>query len=247
MSWFSTSVFSSFITLGTPQKVVELFQESFCIYVNNKPSPLKNICHTSNVYCSAGPANSCTEQTPMWQPVHSWVIIVYCQWLFNVYVAVVSTWPGAQLRGKNPNPCNLSMKSLHRHIKSKEEVVAPLVQCLLSLFALNLYLFSDRRALSLCMRMPRHGGFGAVFPRDGSDLFSKPHLHQKMESVKIGMYCGSTPAFRGWQKGLRGRFDILRSFQSLPDCIDLTRRRHFVSTCNAPITFHLVYLHWREC
>lgn len=39
--------------------------------------------------------------------------------------------------------------------------------------------------LSLCVRVPQHGAFGgAVFPGDGSELFSKPHLHWKMESVK---------------------------------------------------------------
>ena len=139
------------------------------------------------------------------------------------------------------------MKSLHRDIKSKEEVVAPLVKCLLSIFALNLCLFCERRALSLRMRVPRHGGFGAVFPRGGSELFSEPHLHQKMESVKIETCCGSTPAFRGWQEGTRDHFDILGLFQLVPGCIDLTKGRHFVSTCNAPITFHLVCLHRREC
>lgn len=106
---------------------------------------------------------------------------------------------------------------LHRDIKSKEEVIAPLVKCLLSPLALNLYLFSDRRALSLRTRVPRHGGFGAVSPRDGSELFSEPHLHQKMEPVRIETRCGSTPACRGWQEGTRGRCDILGLLQSVPD------------------------------
>lgn len=90
-------------------------------------------------------------------------------------------------KGGKKTPCNLSMKLLHKDMKSKEEVVAPLVKCLLCLLALNLFLFFDRRALqlSLCVRVPRHGAFGAVFPRDGSELFSKPHLHGKMESVKM--------------------------------------------------------------
>lgn len=172
------------------------------------------------------------------------MIIVYCQRLFNVYVAVVSAQPGAQLRGKKKKkPLQFEYKIVTRDIKSKEEVVSPLVKCLLSLLVLNLYLFSDRRALSLCMRVPRHGGFRAVFPRDGSELFSEPHLHQKMESVKIKMCCGSTLAFRGRQEGTCGRFDILGLFQSVPDCIDLMRGRYFLSTCNAPITFPLVYLH----
>jgi len=123
-----------------------------------------------------------------------------------VYVVVVSNWPRAQLRAKKKNPCNLSMKSPHRDIEGKEDVVAPLVKCLLSILALNFYLFSDRRGLSLCTHVTRHGGFGAVFPRDGSELFSKPHLHQKMKSVKIETRCGNTPAFWGW------RFDILSLF-----------------------------------
>ena len=98
---------------------------------------------------------------------------------------------------------------LHRDIKSKEEVVAPLVKCLLSLLVLNLYLFFDRRAVSLCMRVPCHGGFEAVFPRGGSELFSRPHLHWEMETVKIKTRCGITPAFRRWQEGMQGWFDIL--------------------------------------
>lgn len=103
-----------------------------------------------------------------------------------------------------------------------EEVVAPMVKCLLSHLALNLYLFPDNRTLSLGPRVPRRGGFGAVCPRDGSELSSEPHLRQNTESVKIETCCGSTPAFRGWQEGTCGGF-IFSLFQSVPGCIDLTR------------------------
>lgn len=161
--------------------------------------------------------------------------------------SIHTAWSTAKGGRKKKSPYNPNMKSLHGNIKSKEEVVAPLVKCLLSLLALNLYLFSDKRVLRVRMHVPRHGGFGAVFPRDGSELFSEPHLHQKMEAVKIETCCGSTPAFGGWQEGMHGRFDILGLFQSVPGCINLMRQRHFVSTCNAPITFRSVYLHGREC
>lgn len=62
--------------------------------------------------------------------------------------------------GAKKTRCNLSKKSSHRDIKSKEEVVAPVVKCLLSRLALNWYLFSDERTLSLGP-VPQRGGSGA--------------------------------------------------------------------------------------
>lgn len=152
-------------------------------------------------------------------------------------------------KGGKKSPRNLSMKSLHKDMKSKEEVVAPLVKCLLCLLALNLCLFFDRRALSwACVFLCLSTEPLEQFSPEMAQSFSPNHICiGKWSLSKYNMLWAHTSIRRGRRRGRMAALGIFSLFWVVPDWIDVTRGRRFFSTSSAPIAFHLVDWSWREC